>query len=207
MRNIFCGAPLFVVMLTASGGLAIAEETLQSCAAKPQAERLACYDALAEATVSETTVTPTKSEWRVRTDVSPVDDSKNVFLSVTGGNGITDRYGRDSEMTLVIACRENTTSAWVNFGGHFMSDIQGAGRVTYRVDSKPAQTKSFGESSNHEALGLWNGGTAIPWVKSLFGGDRLYLEAMPYSESKVHDFFPIAGLEEAIAPLRESCGW
>lgn len=186
---------------------ATSAETLQTCAAKPDALRLACYDALAEATVSAVTVVPTKSEWSVQTETSPVDDSKNVFLQVAGTNGITDQYGQESEITLTLACRENVTAAIVNFGGHFMSDLGGAGRVTYRIDTAPAQTKSFSESNNHEALGLWNGATSIPWIKSLFGGTKMYIEATPYSQNVVSDFLRIAGLEEAITPLREACGW
>lgn len=184
-----------------------AQESLQSCAAKPVSERLACYDALAEQEASESSVSTTQSEWIVRTTVSPVDDSKNVFLQVSGENGIQNQYGQNAEMTLTLACRENTTSAYVFFGGHFMSSLQGAGRVTYRIDKQPAQTKNFEESNNHEALGLWSGGTAIPFIKSLFGGTSLYLEATPYSDNRVSDFFPIAGLEGAIAPLRQACNW
>lgn len=188
-------------------GDASAAETLQTCAAKPDATRLACYDALAEAAVSNTTVAPTVSAWTVRTTTSPVDDSKNVFLQVVGTNGIQDRFGREAQITLTLACRENVTAAIFNFGGAFMSDLGDSGRVTYRVDTSPAQTKSFSESNNHEALGLWNGGTSIPWIKSLFGGTKMYVEATPYSENAVSDFLPIAGLEEVITPLREACGW
>lgn len=200
------GLPLLIAAFGAVVG-ANAQESLQSCAAKPSSERLACYDALAEAEASTTKVATTPTEWTVRTTVSPVDDSKNVFLQVSGENGITNQYGQDADMTLTLACRENATSAYVFFGGHFMSSIQGAGRVTYRVDKQPAQTKNFEESNNHEALGLWNGGSAIPFIKSLFGGTSLYLEATPYSDNRVSDFFPIAGLEDAITPLREACGW
>ncbi|RYF35466.1 MAG: hypothetical protein EOO38_28875 [Cytophagaceae bacterium] len=88
-----------------------------------------------------------------------------------------------------------------------MSSLQGAGRVTFRVDNQKAETKNFEESNDHEALGLWSGGSSIPWIKSLFGGDRMYVEATPYSESRISDFFPIAGLEESVTPLREACGW
>lgn len=196
---------IFVVCLSLAPSASA--ETLQTCAAKPEATRLACYDALAEATVSAVAVVPTKSEWAVQVQTSPVDDSKNVFLEVRGTNGITDQYGRETKITLTLACRENVTAAILNFGGLFMSDLQGAGRVTYRVDTSPAQTKSFSESNSHEALGLWNGGASIPWIKSLFGGTKMYVEATPYSENVVSDFLPIAGLQEAIAPLREACGW
>jgi type VI secretion system protein VasI len=203
-KGVGVGAALALqILLSAS----VQAETLQTCAAKPDDVRLACYDSLAEAAVSTVAVIPTKSEWSVQTDTSPVDDSKNVFLQVTGTNGITDQYGRKAQITLTLACRENVTAAILNFGGLFMSDLQGAGEVTYRVDTSPAKTKSFGESNNHEALGLWNGGTSIPWIKSLFGGTKMYVEATPYSENAVSDFLPIAGLEEAIGPLRDACGW
>jgi len=88
-----------------------------------------------------------------------------------------------------------------------MSDLEGRGTVTYRIDTAKAQKKEFTESTDHEALGLWNGGSAIPWIKAMFGGARMYVEATPFSESAVSDFMPISGLEEAIKPLRESCGW
>jgi type VI secretion system protein VasI len=199
----FFAAAISVVWLALLAPGTTSAETLQTCAAKPDATRLACYDALAEATVSTAAVVPTKSEWTVHVQTSPVDDSKNVFIEVAGTDGIRDQYGRETQITLTLACRENVTAAILNFGGLFMSDLQGAGRVTYRIDTLPAQTKSFGESNNHEALGLWNGGTSIPWIKSLFGGTKMYVEATPYSENVVSDFLPIAGLEEAIVPLRK----
>lgn len=187
---------------------ALQAETLQTCATLTDtAKRLECYDGLAVKEVAPVVIPQTKSEWSVRVTTSPIDDSKKVFLQVVGVNGVTTRYGQEGQLILTLACRENVTSAYISFGGHFMSDLNGSGRVTYRVDDKSAQRKSFSESNDHEALGLWNGGSAIPWIKSLFGGNRMYVEATPFSENAVSDFLPIAGLEDAIAPLRDACGW
>jgi type VI secretion system protein VasI len=171
--------------------------------------RLECYDSnfRPQERVNEPSPSVVQTKWNTRTVISPVDDSTNVFLSLEGDNGIIDRYGRRTEMSITIACRENTTSLYIHFGGHFMSDSFGAGRVTYRVDKRKAQVKSFTESNNHEALGLWNGGTSIPFIKNIFGGEKLYISATPYSESSVSDTFSIAGLESAIAPLRKACNW
>ncbi len=87
-----------------------------------------------------------------------------------------------------------------------MSDYQ-HGKITYRVDKLPAQTKRFRESNNHESLGLWSGKSAIPFLKELFGHDRLFVRATPHSESPLEASFDITGLEKAIEPLREACGW
>jgi type VI secretion system protein VasI len=41
----------------------------------------------------------------------------------------------------------------------------------------------------------------------LFGGNRLYVRATPYSESAVDGVFNITAIEEVIQPLRKACGW
>ena len=88
-----------------------------------------------------------------------------------------------------------------------MADIQGYGTITYRIDDQPARKKEFGESTNNEVLGLWNGGTAIPFIKSLFGAETLRVRAMPFNESALETTFSVAGLTEEIGPLRKACGW
>lgn len=198
---------LLVLLAVTAASQNVLGETLQTCAAVENAEgRLACYDEIAKAATT-TTETTVASQWKVDVQTSPIDDTKNVFLTVVGENGLKNRYGQEADLSFYIACRENVTSAFFVFGGHFMSDIQGRGQVTYRVDQAKARSQSFTVSTDNEALGLWSGGSAIPFIKGLFGGKRMYVEATPFSESTVSDFLPVSGLEEAIAPLRESCGW
>lgn len=88
-----------------------------------------------------------------------------------------------------------------------MSDNRGGGRVDYRIDDNPADYRSMEESSDNKALGLWSGGRSIPFIKSLFGGETIFMRASPFNESPVEMTFNISGLEEAIEPLREACGW
>lgn len=106
-----------------------------------------------------------------------------------------------------MACRENETNLWIRFGECFMSSIQGKGRVTYRLDSEQAATRNFRESNNNMALGLWSGGTAIPFIKNMIGHDQMIVRATPFSDSTVTGEYNIAGLEEAVKPLREACNW
>lgn len=107
----------------------------------------------------------------------------------------------------MIACRENTTSLYISFADHFMSSLQGRGIVTYRIDKAPAEKRRFLESNDNSVLGLWNGGSSIPFIKQLLGRNTLLVRATPFSDSSVTAEFPISGLEEVIEPLREACHW
>ncbi|NMG39862.1 hypothetical protein GRZ55_11470 [Chelativorans sp. ZYF759] len=147
------------------------------------------------------------AHWDVRRGTSQLDDSASVQLALRSNDVHQDRYGRRKPLTLTIICRENRTNAYISFAEHFMSDIQGKGRVDYRVDEKAARHRNFRESNDHSVLGLWGGSASIPWLRELFGGQKLYVRATPFSESAVSGEFNISGIEEVIQPLREACNW
>ena len=148
-----------------------------------------------------------KGDWQVTEEKSKIDDSKNVFLNLASLESIRNQYGQVARLELWISCREKKTDLYFTFGGHFMSSVNGAGALTYRVDKKAAQKKEFTESNNHQALGLWSGPTSIPFIKEMFGGSTLFVRAVPYNESAVTGDFNISGIEDAIKPLREACRW
>ena len=170
-------------------------------------KRLLCYDLIFRK--SEITQIPAgdTGKWKHYSGTSKIDDSKSVFLSLQSTNEIAGKYGRPKRGTIRLRCFENTTSVNIAFGDYFMSDIQGYGRVTYRIDRKPAATVNMTESTDHSVLGLWNGGRSIPFIKRLFGTSLLVLRATPYSESTQTLEFATGGIDEAIKPLREACGW
>jgi type VI secretion system protein VasI len=159
--------------------------------------------------VAVTPIAPSKplSKWTYQTEVSKIDDSKNVYLSLQSEETIQGRYGEAGFMRLFINCRENKTAVYFTFAQHFMSDNAGGGAITFRIDKRPAKTESFRESTDNEALGLWGGGEAIPFIKSLLGAERLFVRATPYNESPVDGEFVVTGLDDAIKPLRKACGW
>lgn len=146
-------------------------------------------------------------KWKVRTSTSAIDDTKTVIVDLASDNMIHGRFKSPGPAALNLRCMENTTSASIKFNGLFMADIQGYGQVTYRVDSAKAVTKRFEESTNNEWLGLWNGGASIPFIKSLFGAEKLVVRATPFNENAVEVTFSIQGLEKTIEPLREACNW
>lgn len=184
--------------------LAPATWAAEECAGIQDSQRrLACYDSEYR---PATTVT-TESAWEVRRDVSPIDDSVLVFMAVLSSEPIPARFGRDDYATLHLRCHENTTSLILGFAGNHMTSHQQYGSVTLRLDDQPAQTRRMNESTNRRSLGLWRGGDSIPFIRSMFGHDVLTVRATPFGESPITTQFPITGLEEAIAPLREACNW
>ena len=189
-----------------SASLSNASEATDCAKIDDPDSRLNCYDRLFRVTAPSSEVVVGVGKWEVSSTTSKIDDSKNVYLRLEADNEVLGRYGDRVRVTMTVTCRENVTSLWFNFGGHFMSDYQ-YGTITYRVDDKKAKRKKFRESTNNEALGLWNGGSSIPFLKLIMSGKHLLVRATPYSESAIDSEFEIAGLENALKPLREACGW
>jgi type VI secretion system protein VasI len=201
MRGVTIVAFAIILLLTQ----ARAEDDPKACAAISQdAKRLECFDLIFKKS-SVTTSSP-KSDWVVREEKSKIDDTTNVTLHLKSIEPVRNQYGIKKQIDIVINCREKKTDLYIVFGGYFMSSVQNYGEVTYRIDKKPAVTKHFTESTDHEALGL-GGANSISFIKSLFGGSTLFIRATPFNQSSVSAEFNISGLQEAIKPLSKACGW
>ena len=109
--------------------------------------------------------------------------------------------------TLLLRCLENTTAIYITTNCYLSSGYGGYGRVDVRLDDTPAFHSDMDASTDNKALGLWRGNRSIPFIKRMLGKDRMIVRFTPFNESPVTAKFDIAGLEEAIKPLRESCGW
>ena len=169
-------------------------------------DRLNCFDAAFIDT--ELPAPALGNNWNVRIDRSQLDDSTAVYMHVNSEEPLRDRFRTLGPAALWIRCSENRTSVFIHFAGHFMSDLQGRGRVDFRVDDREADRVVMTASNNHEALGLWSGNGSIPFIRrNLLDGDSIYMRATPHSESPVEMRFNISGLSEQIAPLREACDW
>ena len=171
--------------------------------------RLKCYDSATEFGKKNeaNAIAQNTGKWLVRKETSDIDDSQNVFMTISSNEKVLGPFSNGSAPAqILIRCMENTTSVVLIMNDHFLSDIQGYGAVTYRLDEKKAANKRLQVSTDNKALGLWNGGSAIPFSKALFDHSNLLVKVTPFNESPVTVNFDITGLEDAIAPLREACG-
>jgi type VI secretion system protein VasI len=201
-------AAIFFSLGSAGFGANLGDECIQL---SDNELRLACFDrtysiASKPAPIEQTAELKTTGAWVVSTDSSPIDDSKTVTLHLQSNSDIRGRFGAPGPMDMFVRCKENTTSIFFVFNGLFMSDHQ-HGRVTYRIDDLKAQIVQTSESTDHQALGLWNGGRSIPMIKKMLGHDRLIVRATPLSESPVTGEFNISEVENAVETLRTTCNW
>ena len=161
-----------------------------------------------ETPANQTTEDPKNTgDWSVEISESNFDDTAKAILSLTSTKTVRGRFGGTTSPKLYLRCEENTTSLFMFAGGHFLSDIQGYGRVDYRIDGKKAGQKNMKASTSNEALGLWSGGQAIPFIKEIMSGQTLLVRLTPYNESSLEFSFNINGLSEAVKPLRKACNW
>lgn len=200
---------VLAVLLLCAPTLAIAgiRDDMAVCAAiENSVKRLDCFDKAADehglTAQSESVESPGK--WSTNKTTSPVDDTETVVLWLSSDEPVGFGKYKTVKPTLIVRCKENKTVIYINYSAFLGSD---EGYLTYRIDKGTAQRVEWGISTNHYSIGLWSGNGSIPFIKKLFGKKQLLTRVEPYSESPVTTTFHIAGLEEAIKPLRKACYW
>lgn len=171
-------------------------------------DRLACYDRATGREPETAVVADLGGNWSIRTDTSEFKDTSDVYMSVESEEPLScGMFNTEQKARLILRCKENTTSLIIVTACHLASGFHGYGRVEYRIDDEKARSRNFDESTDNKALGLWNGGSSIPFIKQMFGHERALFRFTPFNESPVTARFDISGVETAIAPLREACHW
>jgi len=199
---------LFAALATSG---ALAQDVVPGLAAcskeKSPGARLACFDALAAkhaAPISSTTVS-SGSKWVVSSETSRIDDSKTVVLTLEADEPITGWPGKTHTPSLVVRCKERKTEAYFVTGMSPTVEYGTDGAtVTLRFDRAPAFKVRAGKSTDGEALFL---PSAIAQIKKMMGSSSLLFEFVPFNSSPQMTTFQVAGLSEAVKPLRQACKW
>lgn len=173
---------------------------------------IAAIEPATQPVTSDTLATPASAptgtgSWVVTEDKSAFDDSRTVVLSLDSIEPIRGQFGSPAPARIYLRCQENTTSLFLVLNDLFLADIQGFGSVDYRIDDQKADSVRMANSTDNKALGLWDGGSAIPFIKKLEGGQNVVLRATPFNESPVEFSFDLTGLTPALIPLKEACKW
>lgn len=199
--------PFLLATVSVSASADITAEIARCAAIQSPAERLACYDALARELGLEggkklsTSDAPGVGKWRVSTETSPIDDSKNVYLSLDAENSIPSMLGT-VQPTLYLRCKENKTELYISWGVYLGLETT---TVLTRLDSEKAKTAIWHLSTDNEAT--FYPGSPISFIRTLMRHDTLLAQVTPYGESPVMVTFDLRGLEDAVKPLQEACNW
>lgn len=104
---------------------------------------------------------------------------------------------------LVIRCRPGKeTEAFINWGEYLGSDPP---RVTTRLDDDEPKERTWNASTDSRST--FYPLDPIEFIESLFGRRRLVAQTTPFNEAPKTVVFTLAGVEEAVANVREACGW
>jgi len=148
-------------------------------------------------------VAPPKPTWITTQSESKMDGTPTIFTRIFSDDAIIDSYGRRARPTLWLRCMENVTALLISTEWFLEENTA----ITYRIDRERAVSTVWKASTDNKALGLWAGGSAIPFIKSLLGREILLVRVTPYREAPREFSFSLAGLDKEIEPLRKACKW
>ena len=127
--------------------------------------RLKCFDAIVPAP-QKTDQPKAVREWSIEDSKSPVDNSPEVFATLTSADGRSE---------LIIRCKERKIELAVLPSGLFALE---SGTVLLQINDGPAVTASWSASSNSKGLFASN---AIALINRLPDGGKLFVRATGYS--------------------------
>lgn len=155
--------------------------------------RLACYDnVLPPKGIEGIKPAASVGKWQVSTRTSPVDDSENVFVSLSANESFGSRFGESVTPGLYITCREKKTELYINWDTYLgLNETQ----MLYRLDKQKAKSKTWDISSDTKAV--FYRGNVIEFINALAKANGMYAQITPYNESPVNVTFDLTGLSEA----------
>lgn len=198
--NIICMA-----LLLATGVVKADVDTkaFASCASiDGDLSRLECFDSLAKKNKLDGPQSlkldkTAMGDWYVDKKINPVDDSQTVTMVLESKSG-KSKWGRN--VGLVLRCSQDTTDMYITWGEYLGSEA----KVLTRIGSEKASTEYWSLSTDSKASFKRN---PIVLIKQMLGQSKFVAQVTPYNESPVTAIFDISGIDNAVKPLRETCGW
>jgi len=153
-----------------------------------------------------TTPRSATGRWVVKSDVSKMDDSKTVTLSLRASAPVSGWPNKTVTPTLILRCKEGEVSAYVATGmaaNVERGNLEGA-TVLVRFDKEPAREMNTGQSTDREALFLRD---AKELIEEMEGRQTMLFRFTPFNSAPQETSFVLEGLSVASKPLKEACGW
>jgi len=141
-------------------------------------------------------------EWEIRSEISPGGDGANVFLILEADKDV--RGWKETYLpSLVIRCQKQQIDAYVKTGLTANSENDSNFiAVTLRLDKEKAFTEVLVQSADKTALFFMN---AEKTIEKLSTHQSMSFRFTPFKASPTKTTFQLAGLDEALKPLRDAC--
>lgn len=146
----------------------------------------------------------TAGGWQSDQEVSQTGFT-NVFTWVDAAEQV-QCDGQTYRPSVFLRCMDNETAVLLVTDCPVSSAGVG-GLVSYQVDNGPTRLRTFIERTDQTALGLWDYGTALPFIRDIAKGSSLRVRYTPKGEARQTELnFSIAGAGAAIARIDAACG-
>ena len=192
MKSIIKITALAIIYTGAVNG-EIKQEIATAAAIENSVLRLAAYDEIAKryklAPRSEVKKEK-KGNWRITTDVSPIDDSRSVFCFLDADESVKVGYNT-IKPTLIIRYKEGELDGYISYDTFLGSDTITA---TLRFGKGSAEQATWGISTDHQAAFIR--GDVANFVNRLERVDSFIVRVTPYGESPVTVSFSPQGIDE-----------
>lgn len=178
----------------------------------PASERLACYDGLFRSGefTGETDAEDAADMgmWASGVEVSQIEGTERPFASLQSEQLIPALPRGRAPARLTILCLDETTSVQFSFAGYPLgTPTSNSGTLTIQFDRMPSRSQSLQLSPDRTALGFFTTADAMNFIDSLMQSERLFVRAQPQGQRSATVSFLLEGIEEALVPVREACGW
>ncbi|HUO81275.1 MAG TPA: type VI secretion system-associated protein TagO [Gammaproteobacteria bacterium] len=192
------GLPL---LLATAGVHAQVEQALDRCTRLlDDTERLECFEDVA-AGARKPAAAPQRGKLSVKKSKNPFDDSDTVLLTLSADAGASPD---GKAVVLVLRCESGDTDAYINWHTPLRKDREDV-EVLYRIGNAAAVTEEWRVSTNNTAT--FFAGDDERFIESLLRAPQLVAQVVPANATPIRAEFDLAGLGDAIQPLRQTCGW
>ncbi|WP_421952398.1 type VI secretion system-associated protein TagO [Pelagibacterium sp.] len=189
-----------------------AQTAPERCAAiGPASERLACYDSIFRSdqfTGDDGDAAGDQGLWTSGIEVSQIEGTEVPFATLESEQLIPALAGGRAPARVTILCVDGETTLQFGFAGSAMgTPTSNSAAITLQYDRQPPRTQSVALSPDRLAIGFFETAQARPVIDQLRQTQRLFVRATPQSQRSVTVSFQLEGIEAALQPVRDACGW
>lgn len=197
---------------TLGGGVALAQTPERCALIGPATERLACYDSLFRSGQftgeAQDEPAPEMGMWASGVEVSQIEGTERPFAALQSDQLIPALPRGRAPARLTILCVDGQTQVQFAFAGQALgTENSNSGILTIQFDRLPGRSQSLQLSADRTSLSFFSNEDAMAFINQLRQTERLIVRAQPQGQRSATVSFQIEGIEEALQPVREACGW